>query len=75
MARVIRHHEALTIEKVDRRLEKKAAPGDFMDVIQMHRGTDIEMTRNKIYANSNLLIMAGSEPSAAAMAGWFYHLD
>lgn len=75
MARAIRHHQALTIEKVDRRLEKKARRGDFMDVILMHRGTDKEMTRNEIYANSNLLIMAGSESSAAAMAGLLYYLD
>ena len=75
MARAIRHHQALTIEKVDRRLEKKFERGDFMDVILKHKGTDQEMTRDEIYANSNLLIMAGSETAAATMAGCFYFLD
>jgi cytochrome P450 len=74
MTRAIRHHQALTIEKVDRRLEKQTERGDFMDVILAHKGTDKEMTRDEIYANSNLLIMAGSETSAAAMAGLFYYL-
>ena len=75
MARAIRHHQALTIEKVNRRLERKTQRGDFMDVILLHKGTDQEMTRDEIYANSNLLIMAGSETAAAAMAGCFYFLD
>ena len=74
MNKAIKHHQALTIEKVDRRLEKKTARGDFMDVILAHPGTDKEMSKNEIYANANLLIMAGSETSAAAMAGCFWFL-
>lgn len=59
------------MEKVDRRLKKGTERGDFMDVILMHKGKDKRVTRNEIYANSNLLIMAGSEIVAAAMAGLF----
>ena len=75
MARAISHHQSLAIEKVDRRLERKTERGDFMDVILIHKGTDKEMTQDEIYANFNLLIMAGSETAAAAMAGCFYFLD
>lgn len=74
MARAIHDHQKLTIDKVDRRLEKKEGRGDFLDVILEHSGTDKKMTRDEIYSNSILLIMAGSETSAAAMAGCLYHL-
>ena len=75
IARAIHRHHALTKEKVDRRLERKSERGDFMDVVIRHEGTHQGMSRDEIYANFNLLIMAGSETAAAAMAGCFYFLD
>ncbi len=56
MARAIRHHQALTIENVEWRLEKKTERGDFMNVILMQKGTDKEMTWNDIYAVSKDIV-------------------
>ncbi|MCJ1270923.1 hypothetical protein MMC22_010820 [Lobaria immixta] len=74
MARTLRNHQQLTIDKVDRRLEKREDRGDFLDIVLKHNGTEKEMTRDEIYSNSNVIIMAGSETSASAMAGCLYHL-
>lgn len=65
MARALRGHQELTIDKVDRRLEKQEGRGDFLDIILNHSGADKKMTRNEIYSNSILLIMAGSETSGS----------
>ena len=74
MRRTLTDHAQLAIDKVDRRLAKKEARSDFLGAILKHSGTEKEWTRGEIYSNSNLLIMAGSETSAAAMSGCLYHL-
>jgi cytochrome P450 len=74
MRRTLASHTKLAIEKVDRRLTKKEDRGDFLDAILKHSGSEKEFTRGEIYSNANLLIMAGSETSATAMAGCLYHL-
>jgi cytochrome P450 len=74
MRRTLTHHAQLAIEKVDRRLAKKEGRGDFLDAIMKHSGSEKEFTQGEIYSNANLLIMAGSETSAAAMSGCLYHL-
>ncbi|KAF2801348.1 cytochrome P450, partial [Mytilinidion resinicola] len=55
-------HQGLAVEKVDRRLAVE------------HDGGKKEMSREENYSNLNLIILAGSETSAAAISGCTYHL-
>ncbi|KAL8906323.1 MAG: hypothetical protein Q9207_002098 [Kuettlingeria erythrocarpa] len=74
MRRALTDHAQLAVDKVDRRLACKDDRVDFLGTILKHSGTEREWTRDEIYSNSNLLIMAGSETSASAMSGCLYHL-
>lgn len=68
------HHQKLGVEKIDRRLESGSDRDDILNIILKHNGTAREMSRNEIYSNSNLIILAGSETSSSAMAGCIYFL-
>lgn len=68
------HHQKLGVEKINRRLESGSDRDDFLNIILKHNGTARELSRNEIYSNSNLIILAGSETSASAMAGCIYFL-
>ncbi|OIW26079.1 isotrichodermin C-15 hydroxylase [Coniochaeta ligniaria NRRL 30616] len=74
-------HIAFTKAKVNSRLERQTQRPDFMSQIlgqtaigskQKLDGTGI--SEPELYADSNILIMAGSETSATLMAALFYHL-
>lgn len=67
-------HQKLGIEKIDRRLRFGSDRNDFLNIILRHNGTEKEMSLGEIYSNANLIIMAGSETSATAMAGCLYFL-
>ena len=67
-------HQRLGIEKIDRRLRSGSDRNDFLNIILRHCGTEKEMSVGEIYSNANLIIMAGSETSATAMAGCLYFL-
>lgn len=75
------HHIAFTKAKVDQRRERQTKRPDFMSQIlsqtiigsdQKIKGTGI--SEAELYADSNILIMAGSETSATLMAAILYHL-
>ena len=70
----LRDHQQLSIAKVNKRFETTTDRGDFLGAILKHAGSEKEMTQGEIYSNAALLIMAGSETSATAMAGCIYHL-
>ncbi|KAF1963159.1 isotrichodermin C-15 hydroxylase [Byssothecium circinans] len=70
----LKAHQGLAIEKVDRRLALKTNRKDIVGTIMAQEGSVKEMSRDEMYANLNLLIMAGSETSAAAISGCIYHL-
>ncbi|KAJ9138730.1 Isotrichodermin C-15 hydroxylase [Coniochaeta hoffmannii] len=74
-------HIAFTKAKVNSRLERQTQRPDFMTQIlsqtaigsaQKLSGTGI--SEPELYADSNILIMAGSETSATLMAAILYHL-
>lgn len=69
-------HQALTIEKAERRMELGAegtGAKDFMWYILKHND-EKGMTHNEILGNSSSLIVAGSETTATALSGLAYYL-
>ncbi|KAF2866142.1 isotrichodermin C-15 hydroxylase [Massariosphaeria phaeospora] len=70
----LREHKGLAIEKVDRRLAASTDRNDIVGHIIQHDGSAKELSRDEIYSNLNLIIMGGSETSAAAISGCVYHL-
>lgn len=72
--RVTREHHRLTIEKVSRRLAKDTERGDFLGQILKYRGSEKEMSRDEMMSNANMLIAAGSEPTAAGTTACIYQL-
>jgi cytochrome P450 len=70
----LKSHQGLAIKKVDRRIANKTDRKDIIGTILAHEGSAREMSRDELYANLNLLIMAGSETSAAAISGCIYHM-
>lgn len=67
-------HQKLAIEKVNCRIQLGSDRDDMLNIILKHNGTEKEMSRDEMYSNANLLILAGSETSATAMAGCIYFL-
>lgn len=72
--RAMRRFQSLVIEKVDRRLSKNSSRGDFLQSILEHKDPAEKMTRDELYSNSALLVMAGTETTATAVSGVVYHL-
>lgn len=70
----MRQFNKLVIEKVDRRVARKTERNDFLKFIMEHEGTSKGMTENERYSNAALLVTAGTETSATALAGTIYHL-
>lgn len=67
-------HQRLAIERINRRLESGSDRDDILNIILKHNGTEREMSREDIYSNANLLILAGSETTSTAIAGCVYFL-
>lgn len=72
--RAMRHFHKLVIEKVDRRLSITAERTDFLHAILNHKDSELPMTRDELYSNAALLVMAGTETSATTLTGTIYHL-
>ena len=63
----------LNIEKVDRRIASKSDRPDFLSyIIQGKDG--VAMPLPELYANSTLLVLAGSESTASGLAGITFQL-
>ncbi|KAL9089183.1 MAG: hypothetical protein Q9159_002654 [Coniocarpon cinnabarinum] len=73
MTKILRDHQNVAIDMVDRRMSKVTNRGDFMDVMLKSRDEE-GITTGEIYSNANLLMMAGSETTAQALSGCFYHI-
>lgn len=70
-----RDHEAMTISKVQQRLAQKTDRADFLSYILRHNSSDPKgLSEGELIANSNLLILAGSETTATALSGVTYLL-
>lgn len=73
-------HIAFTKAKVDNRRARKTERPDFMSHILSHtvsadaRASGKGISEAELYADSNILIMAGSETSATLMSATMYHL-
>lgn len=67
-------HRKFTIEKIDRRFRSGSDRADLINIILKQDGTKREMSRDEIYSNAVLIILAGSETTSAAMAGCIYFL-
>jgi len=73
-------HIAFTKAKVDNRQKRKTARPDFMSHILSHtvsaeaKSAGTGISEQELYADSNILIMAGSETSATLMSSTMYHL-
>lgn len=46
----------------------------MLEVILKHNGTERELSREEIYSNANLMVLAASETTATTMAGCIYLL-
>ena len=73
MLKSMKTKNALVREKVARRLSSDKERPDFTSYILRHNGED-GMTRQEIEANSDVLIIAGSETSATTLSGATYFL-
>ncbi|OTA98262.1 hypothetical protein M426DRAFT_70144 [Hypoxylon sp. CI-4A] len=64
-------HQALVAKLVNDRIyhRKQADRGDFMDYIMRSRGQAHELTDPELIANSDLLMIAGSETTATLLSG------
>ncbi|CAO1597110.1 hypothetical protein XANCAGTX0491_000936 [Xanthoria calcicola] len=67
-------HHSMSKEKVDRRLERTTDRPDFTSYILRHNGTKGGMSREEIQLNAATFIAAGSETSAALLAGAIWSL-
>lgn len=64
---------SLNVGKVNRRIASKSDRPDFLSYIIT--GKDgVAMPMQELYANSTLLVLAGSESTASALAGITFHL-
>ena len=63
----------LNIGKVDRRLASKSNHPDFLSYI-INSKDGVEMPIQELYANSTLLVLAGSESTASGLAGITFQL-
>ncbi|XXH04521.1 hypothetical protein Hte_010937 [Hypoxylon texense] len=70
------NHLALVTKLTNERIyqRKQADRGDFMDYIMRSRGQAHELTDAELIANSDLLMVAGSETTATLLSGATYWL-
>ncbi|KAL4936525.1 hypothetical protein BDV06DRAFT_91732 [Aspergillus oleicola] len=67
-------HSAIAVQKRLRNSDSAVYSnrGDFMDSMLRHRGEKNELTDQELEANSNILIVAGSETTATLLSGATY---
>ena len=63
----------LNAAKVDRRVASKSDRPDFLSYILKNK-EEAAMPIQELYANSTLLVLAGSESTASGLAGMTFHL-
>ncbi|UPK91762.1 hypothetical protein LCI18_002697 [Fusarium solani-melongenae] len=66
-------HERLTHHLVDKRLAMNTDRLDFLSAITKPRGS-MTLSKEQIYGNAGILIIAGSETTATALSGQLYYL-
>ena len=63
----------LNCDKVDRRIASKSDHPDFLSHIIKNKD-GVSMPIQELYANSTLIVLAGSESTASGLAGITFHL-
>ncbi|KAL0939222.1 trichothecene c-15 hydroxylase [Colletotrichum truncatum] len=66
-------HKELVRERVERRIQLGTPRPDFAESMLKKKG-DESLTKDELYENSNVLIVAGSETTATALSGATYLL-
>lgn len=69
MEALLHDYQRLAIEKVDDRTQLGSDRDDIFNIFLKHYGTEMEMSRNEIYSNTNLILIAGSETFYSALSG------
>ena len=64
---------SLNCDKVDRRISSKSDHPDFLSYIIKNK-EGVAMPIQELYANSTLIVLAGSESTASGLAGITFHL-
>ncbi|KAG9623725.1 cytochrome P450, partial [Aureobasidium melanogenum] len=64
----------ITVDKVNKRLEMKTERPDMLGLMLKHKEEGAEMTMDELYANANLLMIAGTETTATSLCGLTWHL-
>jgi cytochrome P450 len=63
-----------TVDKVNKRLEQKTERPDLLGLMFKHKEDGAEMTMDQLYANADLLMIAGTETTATSLSGLLWHL-
>lgn len=63
-----------TVDKVNARLEMKTERPDMLGMMLKHKEEGAEMTMDELYANADLLMIAGTETTATSLCGLTWHL-
>jgi len=66
-------HDEFSHLRVDRRLEKEDARPDIWGLV-LERDEEHSLTREEMYANSNIFMLAGTETTATLLSGLTYYL-
>lgn len=63
-----------TVDKVNKRLEMKTERPDMLGLMLKHKEEGAEMTMDELYANADLLMIAGTETTATSLCGLTWYL-
>lgn len=66
-------HNDFSVQRVNRRLEKKDARPDIWGMVLNKEGTE-GMSRPEMYSNANIFMIAGTETTATLLSGLTWHL-
>ncbi|KAG9952594.1 cytochrome P450, partial [Aureobasidium melanogenum] len=64
----------ITVDKVNKRLEMKTERPDMLGLMLKHKEEGAEMTMDELYANADLLMIAGTETTATSLCGLTWYL-
>jgi cytochrome P450 len=73
MGNAFRKNEAFTNSRVDRRLQKQDARPDIWGLI-LARDEETGLSRDEMYSNAAIFMIAGTETTATLMSGLTYYL-
>ncbi|THZ79304.1 putative cytochrome P450 monooxygenase [Aureobasidium pullulans] len=63
-----------TVDKVNKRLAMKTERPDMLGLMLKHKEEGAEMTMDELYANADLLMIAGTETTATSLSGLTWYL-